>query len=163
MKGHHRPFLTLWVLAVGAAVLAFVVHLAMRGRTVALAYDLGKARAEQARLREVRRVLELEVASYQTPQRVEMVARSILRMTPPSADRILAMSTPGAAPAPTDPASPLPKGSAAPRGGAAAPRGSSSSKEAAAPAPTELMLPRITPPKPAQAMSASPQAEVVPQ
>jgi cell division protein FtsL len=162
VKGHHRPFLTLWVLAVGAAVLAFVVHLAMRGRTVALAYDLGKARAEQARLREVRRVLELEVASYQTPQRVEMVARSVLRMTPPSADRILAMTTPGAA-APTDPATPLPKASAAPPRGAAAPRGSASSREAAAPAPTELLLPRITPPKPAQALSANPQAEVSPE
>ena len=154
---HHRPFLTLWVLAVGASVLAFVLHLAMRGRTVALAYDLGKARAEQARLREVRRVLELEVASYQTPQRVEVVARTILHMAPPTADRILAMNAPSSAVRTDEPVVPFAKGSATPRvpgapRGAAPPRASSSAKDA--PAPTELLLPRITPPKSAAAPPA---------
>lgn len=84
-----RVFLLHWTLAVVAASLAFVVHLAMRGRTVALGYELGKARQEQARLREVKRVHELEAASYKTPQRVELVARSLLAMEPPSADRIV--------------------------------------------------------------------------
>ena len=72
----QRPFLALWTLAVAATVAAFVLHLALRGRTVDLGYRLGRSRAEQARLREVKRVLSLEAASYQTPQRVEMVARS---------------------------------------------------------------------------------------
>lgn len=87
----QRPFLALWTVAVIAAVAAFVVHLALRGRTVELGYKLGKARAEQARLREVKRVLSLEAASYETPQRVEYVARSLLGMTPPPAERVIAL------------------------------------------------------------------------
>jgi len=87
----QRPFLALWTVAVIATVAAFVVHLALRGRTVDLGYKLGRARAEQARLREVKRVLSLEAASYETPQRVEMVARTLLGMTPPSPDRVIAL------------------------------------------------------------------------
>lgn len=86
-----RIFLLNWTLAVVATVCAFVVHLAMRGRTVSLGYELGKARSEQARLREVKRVLELESASYKTPERVEMVTRSLLGMEPPSSDRIVSV------------------------------------------------------------------------
>lgn len=78
-----------WTLAVLATVCAFVVHLAMRGRTVSLGYELGKVRSEQARLREVKRVLELEAASYKTPERVEMVTRTLLGMEPPAPDRIV--------------------------------------------------------------------------
>lgn len=88
----NRPFLVLWVFAVIASVAAFVVHLALRGRTVELGYELGRARNEQARLRETKRVLELEAASYQTPQRVEVVARTLLGMRPPSPERIVPMS-----------------------------------------------------------------------
>jgi len=84
-----RIFLVHWTLAVVAASLAFVVHLAIRGRTVSLGYELGKARQEQARLREVKRVHELEAASYKTPERVEIVARSLLGMEPPAHDRIV--------------------------------------------------------------------------
>jgi cell division protein FtsL len=87
-----RPaFLPLWTLAVAATVSAFVVHLALRGRTVQLGYDLGRARQEQARLGEVRRVLELESASYKTPERVEIVARTLLGMEPPPPERIVAL------------------------------------------------------------------------
>ena len=84
-----RIFLFNWTLAVIATASAFVVHLAMRGRTVSLGYELGKARNEQARLREVKRVLELESASYKTPERVEIVARSLLGMEPPGPERIV--------------------------------------------------------------------------
>ncbi len=94
-----RVFLIHWTLAVIACALAFVVHLAMRGRTVALGYELGKARQEQARLREVKRVHELEAASYKTPQRVEIVARTLLGMEPPGPDRIVPIRTSGAQPA----------------------------------------------------------------
>jgi cell division protein FtsL len=87
----QRPFLALWTIAVIATVAAFVVHLALRGRTVDLGYKLGKARAEQARLREVKRVLSLEAASYETPQRVENVARTLLGMTPPPPERVIAL------------------------------------------------------------------------
>jgi cell division protein FtsL len=81
--------LILWTLAVAASSAAFVLHLALRGRNVELGYALGKARGEQARLREVKRVHELEAASYETPQRVEVVARTLLGMQPPAAERIV--------------------------------------------------------------------------
>ena len=100
-----RPaFLPLWTLAVAATVSAFVVHLALRGRTVQLGYELGHARQEQARLREVRRVLELESASYKTPERVEIVARTLLGMEPPPPERIVALplgSLPSSPPEPS--------------------------------------------------------------
>jgi len=85
----QRPFLALWSLAVIASVAAFVVHLGLRGKIVDLGYKLGRARAEQGRLREVKRVLSLEAASYETPQRVEMVARTLLGMTPPPPERVI--------------------------------------------------------------------------
>jgi hypothetical protein len=94
----QRPFLALWTIAVVATVAAFVLHLALRGRTVDLGYRLGRARAEQARLREVKRVLSLEAASYETPQRVEMVARTLLGMMPPPAERVISLR--GAMPSP---------------------------------------------------------------
>jgi cell division protein FtsL len=84
-----RRFVALWTLATLAAVCAFLVHLALRGRTVSLGYELGRERAEQARLREVKRVLEVEAASYKTPERVEIVARTLLGMEPPSPERIV--------------------------------------------------------------------------
>jgi cell division protein FtsL len=89
-----RPFLVLWTLAVAASVAAFVLHLALRGRNVELGYELGRARNEQARLRELKRVLELEAASYKTPQRVEVVARTLLGLAPPSPDRIIPILEP---------------------------------------------------------------------
>lgn len=91
MRMKQRPFVALWTVAVIATVAAFVVHLALRGRTVDLGYKLGKARAEQARLREVKRVLSLEAASYETPERVERLARTLLGMTPPPPERVIAL------------------------------------------------------------------------
>lgn len=92
----QRPFVALWTLAVIATVLAFVLHLGLRGRTVDIGYKLGKARKEQARLREVKRVLSLEAASYRTPQRVEMVARTLFAMTPPPPERVVVLKGPPA-------------------------------------------------------------------
>ena len=74
-----------------ATVSAFVLHLALRGRIVTLGYELGRARAEEARLREVKRVLEVESASYKTPERVEIVARTLLAMEPPTAERVVSL------------------------------------------------------------------------
>jgi cell division protein FtsL len=84
-----RAFIPLWTLAVVAAVAAFLLHLAMRGKTITLGYELGRARAEQARLREVKRVLQVEAASYKTPERVEIVGRTLLGMEPPAENRII--------------------------------------------------------------------------
>lgn len=84
-----RVFLTLWVLAVGSATAAFVFHVALRVRAVELGYELGRTHAHVARLREVKHVLEVELASHKTPERVEFVARTLLGMSEPSPDRIL--------------------------------------------------------------------------
>ena len=101
-------FVLLWTMATIAVVCAFVVHLALRGKTMALGYELGRARAEQARLREVKRVLEVEIASYRTPERVDLVARSLLGMSEPTPDRIFqAGRTPSDA-AGTQPVAPRP-------------------------------------------------------
>ena len=86
---NENVFLTLWTLAVTAACAAFVLQLAMRVRSVELGYELGSAHAQLERLREVRHVLELELNSHKTPERVEFVARTLLGMSEPSPDRIL--------------------------------------------------------------------------
>ncbi len=91
-KKKAHVFLTLWTLAMLATSSAFVVHLALRGRTVSLGYELGRARTEQARLREVKRVLQVEAASYKTPERVELVARTLLGMDPAPPERMLSLT-----------------------------------------------------------------------
>ena len=89
MKRRGSPFLTLWTLAILAATTAFVLYLGLRVKSVELGYELGRAHARVARLREVKRVLELELASHKTPERVDMVARSLLGMSEPTAERII--------------------------------------------------------------------------
>lgn len=96
-SGRPRPlgartpssFVVLWTLAVLATTTAFVLYLAMRVRSVELGYELGRAHARVARLREVRRVLELELASQKTPERIDLVARTLFGMREPTPDRIL--------------------------------------------------------------------------
>jgi hypothetical protein len=103
-------FLTLWVLAIGSATAAFVFHVALRVRAVELGYELGRTHAHVARLREVKHVLELELASHKTPERVELVARTLLGMSEPTPDRILPagafpnVDEPSEAPIPAAPA-----------------------------------------------------------
>jgi cell division protein FtsL len=91
MSGSPRAFLPVWTLATAATVSAFVVHLALRSKTMQLGYELGHARQEESRLREVKRVLEVEAASYKTPERVELVARTLLGMESPSPERTVSM------------------------------------------------------------------------
>ncbi len=86
----ERVFLILWTLAVLAATSAFILHLGLRVRSVELGYELGRAHARVERLREVKHVLELELASHKTPERVDFVARTLLGMSEPTPDRILA-------------------------------------------------------------------------
>ena len=84
-----RSFLALWTLAVIAVTAAFVLYLALRVKSVELGYELGRAHGRVARLREVKRVLELELSSHKTPERVDLVARTLLGMSEPTADRII--------------------------------------------------------------------------
>jgi cell division protein FtsL len=83
-----NSFLLLWTLAVVATTAAFSVFLAIRVQAVELGYQMGEMHSHIGRLREVRRILELELASQKTPERVELVARSLLRMSEPAAERI---------------------------------------------------------------------------
>jgi hypothetical protein len=76
-------------MAVLAVTCAFILYLALRVKSVELGYELGRAHGRVARLREVKRVLELELSSHKTPERVDLVARSLLGMSEPTADRIL--------------------------------------------------------------------------
>ena len=89
MNRARQAFLPLWTVAIMATASAFVVHLALRGKTVQLGYELGRARQQHSRLSEVKRVLEVEEASYKTPERVEIVARTLLGMEAPSPERIV--------------------------------------------------------------------------
>jgi cell division protein FtsL len=107
-----RPFLALWTLAVAAATAAFVLFLGLRVRAVELGYELGDAQAHVDRLREVRRVLELELSSHKTPERVDLVARSLLGMREPTPDRILPAGS-----QPPDEVDPGPGPDSAPDGG----------------------------------------------
>ena len=88
-----RAFLVLWTLAVAATTSAFTVHLALRNRELEIGYELGRSQARVARLREVKRVLELELASNGTPSRVDLVAQALFKMAPPTPDRIISMGT----------------------------------------------------------------------
>ena len=90
---NENVFLTLWTLAIAAATAAFVLQLALRVRSVELGYELGRAHAHLERLREVRHVLELELNSHKTPERVDFVARTLLGMSEPDPARILPAGT----------------------------------------------------------------------
>jgi cell division protein FtsL len=83
-----RTFLLLWTLSVTAATSAFVLYLGLRVRSIELGYELGRAHSHVERLREVRHVLEVELSSQKTPERVDFVARNLLGMREPTADRI---------------------------------------------------------------------------
>ena len=86
---YSRAFLPIWVVAIVAATSAFVLYLALRVRSIELGYELGREHAQVARLREVKRVLELELSAYRTPERVDLVARTLLGMSEPDPERIV--------------------------------------------------------------------------
>ena len=89
MSRPRDPFLVLWTLAVLAATAAFVVHLSTRARTLELGYELGASHSRLGRLREVKRVFELERASQETPERVDLVGRTLFGMSNPEAERLV--------------------------------------------------------------------------
>jgi hypothetical protein len=106
---NKSPFLVLWTLAVAAATTAFCTYLALRVRSIELGYELGRAHAQLSRLRETERVLQLELHSHKTPERVDLIARTLLGMDTPTADRVFpagAMPEPQAMNAPATPATP---------------------------------------------------------
>jgi cell division protein FtsL len=82
-------FLVVWTLSVVVTTVVFLFYLAVRVRTIELGYELGRSQAELARLREVERVLELELSARENPERVELIAKTLLGMDPPEVTRIM--------------------------------------------------------------------------
>lgn len=143
-----RRFLVLWTLATIAAAAAFSLHLGLRVKTVELGYELGRAHAHVARLREVKRVLELEIASHKTPERVDIVARTLFGMSEPSPDRII-------------PAGELPVVPASEESGVLAPVVASASPVGSGVVPDEEPMEAPEPPAPTGPFAALP-AEATP-
>lgn len=83
-----NAFLLLWTLAVIAATVSFLFYLAIRVERMEHGYELGKAYGDVARLREVERVLELERAAHNTPERVDLIGRTLFVMEEPPPERV---------------------------------------------------------------------------
>lgn len=88
--------LTLWMVAVTAAALAFIAHLSLRYETIRLGYDVGAARREQRTLVEEERLLSIEAATLRDVTRVETIARGALGMEVPEAERVVPVGRRGA-------------------------------------------------------------------
>lgn len=83
-----NAFLLLWTLCVIATTACYLFYLAVRVEVVDYGYELGRAYGSVSRLREVERVLELERAAFNTPERVDLVARTLFVMEEPAEDRV---------------------------------------------------------------------------
>lgn len=81
-------FLLLWTLAVLASTAAFLFYLVVRVKAVELGYELGQSHQKLARLREVERVLSLELGAHRTPERVDLIARALFGMQEPAPERV---------------------------------------------------------------------------
>lgn len=84
-----NTFLVLWTLSVMAATAAFLFYLAVRVESMEYGYELGRAYNEVSRLREVERVMELEEAAHNTPERVDLIARTLFFMEEPQKERVV--------------------------------------------------------------------------
>jgi cell division protein FtsL len=87
----RRRFIGLWLAAVTAATMAFVVHLAMRFSNIRLGYEVAALEQEQRRLVEMQRTLSIEAQTLRNAERVEGVARRVLHMEVPSPARVVPM------------------------------------------------------------------------
>lgn len=81
-------FLVVWTLCALATAALFLFYLAMRVRTVELGYELGQRHQELSRLREVERVLSLELSAHENPERVEIIAETLFGMERPDGERV---------------------------------------------------------------------------
>jgi cell division protein FtsL len=87
----RRRFIGLWLAAVTAATMAFVVHLQMRFSNVRLGYEVSALETEQRRLVEMQRTLSIEAQTLRNAERVEGVARRVLHMEVPEPSRVVPM------------------------------------------------------------------------
>ena len=84
-----NTFLVLWTLAVIATCCSFLFYLTVRVETMQNGYALGKAYGKLSRMREAERVLELERAAHNTPERVDLIGRTLFFMEEPDESRVL--------------------------------------------------------------------------
>ncbi len=84
-----NAFLVLWTLAVIASTCSFLFYLSVRVETMQKGYALGKAYGDLSRIREAERVLELERAAHNTPERVDLIGRTLFFMEEPDVSRVL--------------------------------------------------------------------------
>lgn len=73
-------FVAMWLAAAVASGAAFVVHLSMRFENIRLGYAISGLEAEQRRLLEARRALEIEAETQRDPARIARIAREQLHM-----------------------------------------------------------------------------------
>lgn len=83
-------------MGVGAVVLAIVTagalaHVAVRIKSIEVAYALGRERHVATELEEQRRRLQIEIGMLKDPDRVVTIARDKLKMGPPDPDAIRAI------------------------------------------------------------------------
>jgi hypothetical protein len=83
-----NAFLVLWTLSVIATTACYLFYLAVRVEVMDYGYELGDAYGQVSRLREVERVLELEKSAFSTPERVDLVARTLFLMEEPEESRV---------------------------------------------------------------------------
>lgn len=69
-----RSPVAMWIAAVLASALAFVVHLTLKFALVRVGYDLGRAVSTQKQLIENKRLLSLEAVALRQTQRVRQQA-----------------------------------------------------------------------------------------
>jgi cell division protein FtsL len=86
-------------LGVGGVVLAIVTagalaHVAVRIKSIEVAYALGRERHVATELEEQRRRLQIEIGMLKDPGRVVTIARDKLKMGPPDPDAIRALGDP---------------------------------------------------------------------
>jgi len=86
-------------LGVGGVVLAIVTagalaHVAVRIKSIEVAYALGRERHVATELEEQRRRLQIEIGMLKDPGRVVSIARDKLKMGPPDPDAIRAIGDP---------------------------------------------------------------------
>ncbi len=84
-------FAWLWTVAVAAAALAFVVHLAVRHEVTQLSYEVGRQRARHRELLEAERNLAIEAESLREPTRLRQFARRTLDMEAPDPSQIITL------------------------------------------------------------------------
>ena len=86
-------------LGVGGVVLAIITagalaHVAVRIKSIEVAYALGRERKVATELEEQRRRLQIEIGMLKDPGRVVTIARDKLKMGPPDGDAIRAIGDP---------------------------------------------------------------------